>query len=110
MTEESIRTTERQAADGLASSDARGMLSGLSVIESGTTSEYAVCCLPGLGRRSSRSSRSENAYAVWPRSETNKGDKEQSLYVWAYNRGKRPVVLDLVRMTESGDAETAGGR
>ena len=50
MTEESARTTERQAADGLASSDAPGMLSGLTVIEyADETAEYCGLLLAGLG-------------------------------------------------------------
>src|ERR1700734_291020 len=62
MTEESARTTERQAAaDGLASPDAP----------------------EGAPTRLIAPFRDE------------KIDKEQSLYFWAYNRGKRSAVLDL---------------
>ena len=98
MTEESVRTTERQAAaDGLASPDAPGMLSGLTVIEyADETAEYCGLLLAGLGAEVIKIEPPEGAPTrlIAPFRDE-KVDKEQSLYFWAYNRGKRSVVLDL---------------
>ena len=98
MTEESARTTERQAAaDGLASPDAPGMLSGLTVIEyADETAEYCGLLLAGLGAEVIKIEPPEGASTrlIAPFRDE-KIDKEQSLYFWAYNRGKRSVVLDL---------------
>src|SRR3984885_15622242 len=96
MTEESVRTTERQA-DGLASSGAPGMLSGLTVIEyADETAEYCGLLLAGLGAEVIKIEPPEGARTrlIAPFRDE-KIDKEQSLYFWAYNRGKRSVVLDL---------------
>jgi len=59
MTEEPVQTSERQtAADGLAPSDAPGMLSGLTVIEyADETAEYCGLLLAGLGAEVIKSSR-----------------------------------------------------
>jgi crotonobetainyl-CoA:carnitine CoA-transferase CaiB-like acyl-CoA transferase len=98
MTEESARTTERQAAaDGLASPDAPGMLSGLTVIEyADETAEYCGLLLAGLGAEVIKIEPPEGAPTrlIAPFRDE-KIDKEQSLYFWAYNRGKRSAVLDL---------------
>src|ERR1700677_154697 len=98
MTEESARTAERQTAtDGLAPSDAPGMLSGLTVIEyADETAEYCGLLLAGLGAEVIKIEPPEGARTrlVAPFRDE-KIDKEQSLYFWAYNRGKRSVVLDL---------------
>ena len=97
MTEDSVRTTERQAAAGLASSDAPGMLSGLTVIEyADETAEYCGLLLAGLGAEVIKIEPPEGAPTrlIAPFRDE-KVDKEQSLYFWAYNRGKRSVVLDL---------------
>jgi crotonobetainyl-CoA:carnitine CoA-transferase CaiB-like acyl-CoA transferase len=98
MTEESARTTERQTAtDGLAPSDAPGMLSGLTVIEyADETAEYCGLLLAGLGAEVIKIEPPEGARTrlIAPFRDE-KIDKEQSLYFWAYNRGKRSVVLDL---------------
>ena len=106
MTEETAQTTKpRIGADGLAPSDAPGMLSGLTVIEvADETAEYCGLLLAGLGAEvikieppggaSTRSIAPFDGGAV---------DKERSLYFWAYNRGKRSVVLDL----ESNDGKAA---
>src|SRR6202522_2277011 len=98
MTEESARTTERQTAtDGLAPSDAPGMLSGLTVIEyADETAEYCGLLLAGLGAEVIKIEPPVGARTrlIAPFRDE-KIDKEQSLYFWAYNRGKRSVVLDL---------------
>src|SRR3984957_12447879 len=98
MTEEPALATERQAsADGLAPSDAPGMLSGLTVIEyADETAEYCGLLLAGLGAEVIKIEPPEGAATrlIAPFRDE-KVDKEQSLYFWAYNRGKRSVVLDL---------------
>src|ERR1700733_13076175 len=96
MTEESVRTTERQA-DGLASSGAPGMLSGLTVIEyADETAEYCGLLLAGLGAEVIKIEPPEGARRrlIGPFRDE-KIDKEQSLYFWTHNRGKRSVFLDL---------------
>ena len=98
MTEESAPTTDRQtAADGLAPSNAPGMLSGLTVIEyADETAEYFGLLLAGLGAEVIKIEPPGGAPTrlIAPFRDE-KVDKEQSLYFWAYNRGKRSVVLDL---------------
>ena len=105
MTEESARISERQAAEGLAPSDAPGMLSGLTVIEyADETAEYCGLLLAGLGAEVIKIEPPEGAATrlIAPFRD-DKVDKEKSLYFWAYNRGKRSVVLDL----DSDDGRTA---
>ena len=98
MTEEPALATERQtSADGLAPSDAPGMLSGLTVIEyADETAEYCGLLLAGLGAEVIKIEPPEGAATrlIAPFRDE-KVDKKQSLYFWAYNRGKRSVVLDL---------------
>src|SRR3984885_10474230 len=104
MTEESVRTTERQA-DGLASSGAPGMLSGLTVIEyADETAEYCGLLLAGLGAEVIKIEPPEGtATRLIAPFRDDKVDKEKSVNFWAYNRGKRSVVLDL----DSDDGRTA---
>lgn len=106
MTEEKARTTEpNTGADGLAPSDAPGMLSGLTVIEyADETAEYCGLLLAGLGAEVIKveppGGASTRSIAPFQDDTIN---KERSLYFWAYNRGKRSVVLDL----ESNDGKAA---
>src|SRR6476646_4281699 len=106
MTEEPVQTSERQtAAGGLASSDAPGMLAGLTVIEyADETAEYCGLLLAGLGAEVIKieppGGASTRLIAPF---QDDAGDKEQSLYFWAYNRGKRSAVVDL----ESNDGKAA---
>ena len=105
MTEETARRRERQAADGLAPPDAPGMLSGLTVIEyADETAEYCGLLLAGLGAEVIKIEPPEGASTrlIAP-FQGDSVDKEKSLYFWAYNRGKRSVVLDL----ESNDGKAA---
>jgi CoA-transferase family III len=98
MADESVRTTERQIpSDGLAPSDAPGMLSGLTVIEcADETAEYCGLLLAGLGAEVIKieppGGASSRLIAPF---QGDSVDKEKSLYFWAHNRGKRSVVLDL---------------
>ena len=98
MTEETARISEHQAAaGGLAPPDAPGMLSGLTVIEyADETAEYCGLLLAGLGAEVIKIEPPEGASTrlIAPFRD-DEVDKEQSLYFWAYNRGKRSVVLDL---------------
>src|SRR5580692_5333794 len=98
MTEEKAQETKpKTGADGLAPSDAPGMLSGLTVIEyADETAEYCGLLLAGLGAEVIKIEPPEGAPTrlIAPFRDE-KIDKEQSLYFWAYNRGKRSVVLDL---------------
>ena len=73
------------------------MLSGLTVIEyADETAEYCGLLLAGLGAEVIKIEPPEGAPTrlIAPFRDE-KVDKEQSLYFWAYNRGKRSVVLDL---------------
>jgi hypothetical protein len=98
MTEETAQTTKpKTGADGFAPSDAPGMLSGLTVIEyADETAEYCGLLLAGLGAEVIKIEPPEGAStrSIAP-FEGDSVDKERSLYFWAYNRGKRSVVLDL---------------
>ena len=106
MTEETAQATKpNTGADGLAPSDAPGMLSGLTVIEcADETAEYCGLLLAGLGAEVIKieppGGASTRLIAPF---EGDTVDKERSLYFWAYNRGKRSVVLDL----ESNDGKAA---
>ena len=89
------------------------MLSGLTVIEyADETAEYCGLLLAGLGAEVIKIEPPGGALRARSRhSEDDKVDKERSLYFWAYNRGKRSVVLDLeFGRRESGAAATHGGR
>jgi len=76
-----------------------GMLAGIRVIEvADETAEYVGLVLAGLG--------ADIVKVEPPRGSTSRGlapfyqnrpDPERSLFFWAYNRGKRSVVLDLER-------------
>jgi crotonobetainyl-CoA:carnitine CoA-transferase CaiB-like acyl-CoA transferase len=98
MTEEKAQETKpKTGADGLAPSDAQGMLSGLTVIEyADETAEYCGLLLAGLGAEVIKIEPPEGASTrlIAP-FQGDSVDKEKSLYFWAYNRGKRSVVLDL---------------
>ena len=97
MTEEAAQTEPNSPADGLAPSDAPGMLSGLTVIEyADETAEYCGLLLAGLGAEVIKIEPPEGARTrlIAP-FQGDLVDKEKSLYFWAYNRGKRSVVLDL---------------
>ena len=98
MTEETAQTIKpNTGSDGLAPSDAPGMLSGLTVIEyADETAEYCGLLLAGLGAEVIKieppGGASTRSIAPF---QDDTVDKERSLYFWAYNRGKRSVVLDL---------------
>src|SRR3984957_18141720 len=96
--EESVRTRKRHTvAGGLAPFDAPGRLSGLTVVEyADETAEYCGLLLAGLGAEVIKIEPPEGAATrlVAPFRDE-KVDKEQSLYFWAYKRGKRSVVPDL---------------
>ncbi len=76
-----------------------GMLAGVRVVEvADETAEYVGLILAGLG--------AEILKIEPPQGSTSRGlapfyqhrpDPERSLFFWAYNRGKRSVVLDLAR-------------
>ena len=81
------------------------MLSGLTVIEyADETAEYCGLLLAGLGAEVIKIEPPEGARTrlIAP-FQGDSVDKEKSLYFWAYNRGKRSVVLDL----ESNDGKAA---
>src|SRR5882757_1048545 len=94
MTDESVRTPKHRTPDGLAPSDAPGMLSGLTAIEyADETAEYCGLLLAGLGAEvikieppGGNSSRSIAPF------QGDSVDKQKSLYFWAYNRARRSVV------------------
>jgi len=74
-----------------------GMLSGLKVIEiADETAEYCGLILAGLGAdvvkvESAEGSSSRKLGPFYQ----DKNDPEGSLFFWAYNKGKRSVLLDL---------------
>ena len=73
------------------------MLSGLTVIEyADETAEYCGLLLAGLGAEVIKieppGGASTRSIAPF---QDDTVDKERSLYFWAYNRGKRSVVVDL---------------
>src|SRR5580698_10360290 len=98
MTEEKAQaTTPKTGVGGLAPPDAPGMLSGLTVIEyADETAEYCGLLLAGLGAEVIKIEPLEGARTrdIAP-FQGDSVDREKSLYFWAYNRGKRSVVLDL---------------
>src|SRR4029077_19766344 len=81
------------------------MLSALTVIEyADEIAEYCGLLLAGLGAEVIKIEPPEGAPTrlIAP-FQGDAVDKEKSLYFWAYNRGKRSVVLDL----ESNDGKVA---
>ena len=74
-----------------------GMLSGLKVIEiADETAEYCGLVLAGLGADVAKVEPAEGSSSrkLGPFYQ-DKNDPEGSLFFWAYNKGKRSVVLDL---------------
>jgi len=74
-----------------------GSLSGLRVLEIGDQQgEYAGLSMAGLGAEVVRIEPPQGAISRWSAPFAGDvADPERSLHFWAYNRGKKSVVLDL---------------